>query len=457
MASIVNRGSHYYVVYLYDDERTGKRKQKWESYSTIEAAKARKTEVEYKQTAGTFVVPVCETLEDLLKEYVSLYGKSTWSLSMYETTTRMIESYIVPYIGKMKLKDITPRVLEKYYQELLKEDALPKVTDKKRSKKKRKITPYTVNRIHSVLKSCFHQAMKWELMEKNPATLVMLPKTKSKKRKIWDADTLFHAVEVCEDEQLKLAIDLAFACTLRIGELLALTWDCVDISDESIRTGRASVYINKTLQRVSKKALQAMDMKDVLVLFPEQKNHNASVLVLKKPKTESSIRRVFLPKTVAEMLVQWKVRQDQVKEMTGDSYEDYQMVFAGEHGFPTEAARINKKFQNLILENDLPKVVFHSLRHTSITYKLKLNGGDVKSVQGDSGHAEAKMVLDQYSHILDDGRMKNAELIESAFYSGKEQMAQEASVTDTKEETLKRLLADPETAALLMTLMNKIK
>lgn len=150
-------------------------------------------------------------------------------------------------------------------------------------------------------------------------------------------------------------------------------------------------------------------------------------------------------------------RQDQVKEMTGDSYEDYQMVFAGEHGFPTEAARINKKFRNLILENDLPKVVFHSLRHTSITYKLKLNGGDVKSVQGDSGHAEAKMVLDQYSHILDDGRMKNAELIESAFYSGKEQTAQEASVTDTKEETLKRLLADPETAALLMALMNKIK
>ena len=58
MASIVNRGSHYYVVYLYDDERTGKKKQKWESYPTIEAAKARKTEVEYKQTAGTYVVPV---------------------------------------------------------------------------------------------------------------------------------------------------------------------------------------------------------------------------------------------------------------------------------------------------------------------------------------------------------------------------------------------------------------
>ena len=74
----------------------------------------------------------------------------------------------------------------------------------------------------------------------------------------------------------------------------------------------------------------------------------------------------------------------------------------------------------LIKENDLPKVVFHSLRHSSITYKLKLNGGDVKSVQGDSGHAQAKMVTDQYSHILDDDRVRNAEIFEEVFYSGRD-------------------------------------
>ena len=61
----------------------------------------------------------------------------------------------------------------------------------------------------------------------------------------------------------------------------------------------------------------------------------------------------------------------------------------------------------------------HSLRHSSITYKLKLNGGDVKSVQGDSGHAQAKMVTDQYSHILDEDRRTNAQRFEEAFYSGK--------------------------------------
>ena len=67
----------------------------------------------------------------------------------------------------------------------------------------------------------------------------------------------------------------------------------------------------------------------------------------------------------------------------------------------------------------LLRVVFHSIRHTSITYKLKLNGGDMKSVQGDSGHAQLKMVADVYSHILDDDRMLNAQRMENAFYGEK--------------------------------------
>ena len=63
-------------------------------------------------------------------------------------------------------------------------------------------------------------------------------------------------------------------------------------------------------------------------------------------------------------------------------------------------------------------MVFHSLRHSSITYKLKLTRGDIKSVQGDSGHAQAKMVTDQYSHIIDENRKDNAKLFENAFYQG---------------------------------------
>ena len=75
--------------------------------------------------------------------------------------------------------------------------------------------------------------------------------------------------------------------------------------------------------------------------------------------------------------------------------------------------------KKLIEEHNLPPVVFHSLRHSSVTYKLKLNGGDIKAVQGDSGHSRVDMVTDVYSHIIDEDRRRNAELFEEAFYGKK--------------------------------------
>lgn len=72
--------------------------------------------------------------------------------------------------------------------------------------------------------------------------------------------------------------------------------------------------------------------------------------------------------------------------------------------------------KQIIKKEGLPDVVFHSLRHTSVTYKLKLSGGDIKAVQGDSGNAQADMVTEVYGHILDEDRKKNAQLMENSCY-----------------------------------------
>lgn len=68
-------------------------------------------------------------------------------------------------------------------------------------------------------------------------------------------------------------------------------------------------------------------------------------------------------------------------------------------------------------DNEILNVVFHSLRHSSTTYKLKLNHGDLKATQGDTGHAEIDMITKVYAHILDEDRKINAQKFESAFYS----------------------------------------
>lgn len=180
-------------------------------------------------------------------------------------------------------------------------------------------------------------------------------------------------------------------------------------------------------------------------------------------KVRSVTNRNVRPKTVAEMLVERKKDIDEYKELFGEEFDDYGLVFCSVNGHPIERQVINRMFNKLIRDNGLPKVVFHSIRHTSITYKLKLNGGDMKSVQGDSGHAQMKMVADVHSHILDDDRVRNAQRIEETFYAkdGKQNDAPdrekagrvvESGTQESDMDTLMRLLQKPEMAQMLKAL-----
>ncbi len=78
---------------------------------------------------------------------------------------------------------------------------------------------------------------------------------------------------------------------------------------------------------------------------------------------------------------------------------------------------MEKVFNLLKAKAELPDVVFHSLRHSSTTYKLKLNHGDLKATQGDTGHAQIDMITQIYAHILDEDRKINAQRFETAFYA----------------------------------------
>lgn len=389
-----------------------------------------------------------------LKSKADIYGVNTWAMSTYESRKSLIANYIRPLIGDMKLEDVTPRIMDKYYRDLLSVKAVSSKYVKARTEY---LTPHTVREVHKTLRNAFNQAVKWELMTRNPVEHATLPKEEHKTRDIWTAEVLQKALEACDDDILRLAINLAFSSSLRMGELLGLTWDCIDISPTSIELGQASIFVEKELQRVNREAMADLDGKDIMFKFPPTFASTHTALVLKTPKTKTSVRKVFLPKTVAEMLVQRKADIEELKDLFGDEFVDFNLVFCSSNGKPIEGQVINRAFNKLIEEKGLPKVVFHSLRHSSITYKLKLNGGDMKSVQGDSGHAQVKMVADVYSHIIDDDRRLNAERMEAAFYSGRQatpepvQPAATESSADDKELLLK-LLQNPEMAALLKSL-----
>lgn len=131
-------------------------------------------------------------------------------------------------------------------------------------------------------------------------------------------------------------------------------------------------------------------------------------------------------------------------------------------GLPIGDTYLRTQMQKVIHKLGLPDVVFHSIRHTSVIYKLKLSGGDIKSVQGDSGHAQADMVTEVYGHIIDEDRRRNAELLENAFYN-KENLNSEMKGAKQPENTvtlpegvdaslLIKILENPEMAALLSSM-----
>lgn len=484
MASIQKRKNNKYSV-IYDVvDKDGKRKQKWETFSTNAEAKRRKNEIEHQQDNGIFVIPTVTTVAELLEKYCSIYGVANWAMSTYNSRKGLIYNYIIPLIGDYKLTDITPLMMDNFYQ------SLSKVKSKTTNNRKAKtpyLTAHTTREIHKLLRSAFGQAVKWELIQKNPVLNATLPKHESQKREIWTAETLLKALELCDDDILSLAINLAFSCSLRMGELLGLTWDCVEISESRIAENDAFIYVNKELQRVNKDTMELLDKKDVVRVFPHILCNQNTSLVLKAPKTKTSVRKIFLPKTVALMLLERKRQIEDMQDLYGDEYTDYNLVFCHSSGRPMEAQVVNRALKKLITDNNLPPVVFHSFRHASITYKLKWNGGDMKSVQGDSGHARMDMVADVYSHIIDEDRRFNAQKFDEQFYNTKglknceegktapmpkfdkdisflDPMAktESESTIKTKSETdenaalIAKILANPEATALLKMLANTI-
>lgn len=454
MASIRKRGEKFYVLYRYKNEN-GEVKQKWESFANYKAAQARKVEVESQKINNTFIAPKDETLEEFLSDYVTTYGQDRWGLSVYESNTALIRNYINPLIGHIKIQKITPRMLDNFIHTL---KTTPAVSTKTHPAREKYVTDKTINKICRLLHCAFNQAIKWEMIGNNPMDRANTPKIEYRKREIWDIDTIRIALDKCEDAKLFVAIHLAFACSLRVGEILGLQWERVHISDKDIANDNAYIKIDRELERVSLEALNKLNQKDVYYIFPPIKAGTTTRRVLKSPKTKSSVRRVWLPNTVANILRKWRERQAKTKEFLGNEYHDYDLVVALDNGEPCENRILEESFKKLKEKAGLPNVVFHSLRHSSTTYKLMLSNGDIKSVQGDTGHASPDMVTRVYAHVLDGNRKENAKIFEQAFYSEsdlKNPKPEEVTISETDAKILlEQIQKSPELKELMRNLLN---
>ena len=454
MASIQTRGNKHYVVVSVKNEKKGTYDAQWIPCDNAEEAITlkRKVDAEQKQAKKdkkkNAVTNATRTVEHLVHQYIRLVGKEKWGVSTYGDYIARYENYIKPHIGNMHVWDCTTLAMDEYFAKLKTSNAV-----RQEGKPVKPISANVVNEVYKFLKAMFSQAIEWNMIDKNPCRKrnSTLPACVKGKRSFWTRNEFMHACACAEeigDLMLLVAMHLSVGTTMREGEISGLQWERCYLSERDIAAGDCRIVVDRELSRVPKRSMKELDNKNIKFVFPNLIGDAQSSMVLKNPKSKSSNRTIWLPPTVARLMLKLKEQQTRNKEWYGESYRDYGLVVCWDDGRPFEGRQFNKRLKKLIKQFDLPLVVFHSIRHTSTTYKLKIAGGDVKLVQGDTGHANSQMVTDVYAEIVDEDRKYNAQRFEQEFYS-----APLEKLTPEKSSSQKQVAVSPQDIATLLTLL----
>jgi len=416
MASIVKRGKTYSVVY---NEGTGAdRHQVWESGLSYTAAKARKVKLELEEVDNTHIDQNNITVAQFLDEFTEKYGTIKWVASTYDGNVGLLRNYVYPHWGDKKIKSIRTKTVDDFYH-FLQHEAEPAANMGKPQREH--ITPSTVHDIHKVLRCAFNQAKRWEYIAQNPFLDATLPEHKEKKRQALTPEQLLRVLDFTDRPEyydyyvLHCAIQLAFACCMRGGEVGGAQWQRLDMQDQVL-------YIDRVIDRVDKDLLKKLTKMNTLYTFPNLFPGARTAIVLKQPKTEGSIRNVYIPDTVIQKLSVLKRIQEEMRADFGeDGYMDCDLVISQANGRPIMTEHLNHRFKGVLSDMgaddiDVDDIVFHSIRHTSAGMKLKLSHGDLKTVQAEGGWNTPDMVTKRYAHIVDEDRRKLAVAMEKNIY-----------------------------------------
>lgn len=289
---------------------------------------------------------------ELFNLWIEKYTKHAVKQRTYERYYLIIKNHLLPKFGSMEVKNISSLDIQNFIVEMINGNGGEK-----------KLSENTVYSIMSVFKQALKLAYDLELIDKLPFRSVKMPKIEEKKVEVFSISEYDRLIDYClSHKKSYIGIVICLFTGIRIGELLALTWDDIDF--------------DKKILSISKTTYQA-------------KIDNTYKTIIDKPKTKSSIRVIPLPKQLMVILKTYKKR----------STSNYIVAKNNIENIPIRSYQ--KTFKNILKNLDIPYRSFHSLRHTFATYALE-NGMDVKSLAEILGHKNPMITLNRYSHSLMD-------------------------------------------------------
>lgn len=228
----------------------------------------------------------------------------------------------------------------------------------------------TVQYLHAVLRRALGQAVKWNLVPRNVASLAAPPKVSRTKVQPLTPEQVRCFLDVAKQDRLAAVFTVAVALGLRQGEVLGLRWQDVDLD-------RRTLTISFALQRLG----------------------GGKGLALVEPKTAESRRTIMLPDYAVAALREHRTRQLQERLLAGDKWKDQGFVFTTRVGTPLDPRRVQSKFKKLLDQAGLPDMRFHDLRHTCASLLLA-QGVPARMIMEILGHSKISTTMDLYSHIL---------------------------------------------------------
>jgi integrase len=280
--------------------------------------------------------------------------RDTVKATTYETYERLMRLHLVPTLGRIKLKNLTPTHVRGLYREKLDSG----------------LSPTSVQRVHALLHKALKQAVHDGLVPRNVTDAVKAPRQSRKEIPTLTREQARTLLDTATGDRLEALYLLAIHTGLRQGELLGLKWSDIDLD-------RGTLQVRRILSAAKEGPR-----------FTTPKSNRG--------------RSVRLTAQAVQALRNHRKRQVEERLKHDGFWQDHGLVFTTLVGTPLNRHNVfSRSFKPLLRRAGLPDIPFHALRHSFAT--LMLAGGEhPKVVQEMMGHSGIRVTMDFYSHVLPD-------------------------------------------------------
>jgi integrase len=364
---VIERGKNTYLIRVpLGKDAEGKRK----FYNhTIKGTKldAERHLHEYlhKKSLGIAIEPARATFKEFLEEWFENICKQRVRQNTFAHYRYQIERYAYPVIGSMRLQSVSTLTLEKFYNSILKTPG---------SKEQGKINAEGIRYLNTVIKSAFQHAVKCNLVVKNPAIGVTLPRRPHREMRAMNPEEARRFLETVKSHRWGIVYKFALITGMRPEEYMGLKWQDLNLSAENNQS-----YLS---------------VRRALVW------HRGGGWTIEEPKTLKSRRMLPLSDSLASELMNHRASQELARQKWGDKWKGGEWVFTCQDGRPLNLRKLAHFYKELLVKAGLPREMrLYDLRHSCATLLL-VQGINPKIVSERLGHSSVVLTLDTYSHVL---------------------------------------------------------